>query len=126
MKRCTKCGAKTEEFASHSSWCRVCKNADQKKRYAKNPLKHRVAQWRRLYGIDHAEYSRILAAQGGGCAVCEAMSSGVRREHWLHVDHDHITGRVRGVLCTQCNRTLGLMKNDPERLRKAAEYLEKF
>lgn len=53
-------------------------------------------------GVDAAEYDRLLAAQGGGCAICGALPK-TRR---LHVDHDHRTGRVRGLLCHRCNRAL--------------------
>lgn len=53
-------------------------------------------------GVSDDEYARMLAAQGGGCAICGAKPK-TRR---LHVDHDHKTGRVRGLLCHRCNRAL--------------------
>jgi hypothetical protein len=53
-------------------------------------------------GVTDAEYDRLLAAQGGGCAICGNPPK-TRR---LHVDHDHKTGRVRGLLCHRCNRAL--------------------
>lgn len=53
-------------------------------------------------GVTDAEYARLLAAQGGGCAICGAKPK-TRR---LHVDHDHATGWVRGLLCHRCNRNL--------------------
>lgn len=72
------------------------------------------------FGITLDEYNAILVSQNGGCAIC-GQPPGVKR---LHVDHDHATGKVRGVLCGPCNHALGLMKDDPERLRKAATYIE--
>jgi hypothetical protein len=53
-------------------------------------------------GIDDATYERLLAAQGGHCALCP----NVPKTRRLHVDHDHKTGRVRGLLCYRCNRAL--------------------
>jgi hypothetical protein len=53
-------------------------------------------------GVTDAEYARLLAAQGGHCAICEATPK-TRR---LHVDHNHRTGLVRGLLCHRCNRAL--------------------
>ena len=55
-------------------------------------------------GIDDAEYARLLERQGGGCAICgNPPKEGGRR---LHVDHNHRTNRVRGLLCFRCNRAL--------------------
>jgi len=53
-------------------------------------------------GVSDDEYARLLEAQGGGCAICGAKPK-TRR---LHVDHDHKTGKVRGLLCHRCNRAL--------------------
>jgi hypothetical protein len=53
-------------------------------------------------GVTDAEYERLLAAQGGGCAICDHPP----RTRRLHVDHDHKTGEVRGLLCHRCNRLL--------------------
>ena len=53
-------------------------------------------------GVTDDEYARLLEAQGGGCAICGAKPK-TRR---LHVDHDHKTGKVRGLLCHRCNRAL--------------------
>lgn len=53
-------------------------------------------------GVSDDEYARLLAAQGGHCALC----LNVPKTRRLHVDHDHATGRVRGLLCYRCNRAL--------------------
>lgn len=71
------------------------------------------------YGLTVEEYDTILAAQGGMCAICEG-SPGARR---LHVDHDHETGRVRGLLCLSCNTLLGNAHDQPSILAAALEYL---
>lgn len=74
------------------------------------------------YGIGVAEYDARLAVQGGVCALCFAAKPGGRGS--FHVDHDHVTGTIRGILCHGCNTALGLLKDDPALLRRAAEYVE--
>ena len=69
-------------------------------------------------GVSIADYERMLAAQNGGCAIC-GNAPKTRR---LDVDHDHKTGRVRGLLCHRCNRTLASWITD-EWLRSALVYL---
>ncbi|MFE5535310.1 endonuclease VII domain-containing protein [Streptomyces sp. NPDC056492] len=59
----------------------------------------------------------MIADQGGLCCLC-------LRALAVHVDHCHKTGRVRGVLCFNCNTGLGLLKDSPDRILRAAEYLE--
>ena len=89
---------------------------------AANPEK-RFEQRLRKYGITAVQYRQILARQGGGCAVCGLTDSGDRRGGRLHVDHDHDSGQVRGILCTNCNLGIGKFGDDPGRLRRAAIYL---
>ena len=69
--------------------------------------------------ITLAEYTELLEKQGGGCAICESRPK-TRR---LHVDHNHKTGEVRGLLCMRCNRNLPAWVT-PEWLRSALAYLE--
>lgn len=78
----------------------------------------RKPQRAKQLGVTDAEYERLLAAQGGGCAICGATPKSRR----LHVDHDHKTGRVRGLLCHRCNRWLPNFTT-VEWLRRAADYL---
>ena len=77
----------------------------------------------RTYGLPGGEYGRLLTAQGGVCAICGG--SALREGHSLSVDHDHETNGVRGLLCSNCNQGLGLLGDSPQRLRAAADYLEK-
>ena len=65
-------------------------------------------------------YDAQLVKQGGGCAICGARPK-VRR---LNVDHEHLSGAVRGLLCARCNRGLGWFADRPERLEGAALYLK--
>ncbi len=72
------------------------------------------------------DFNDLLIRQGGVCAICEQPPRGDWKNNKnLHVDHDHKTGQVRGLLCPDCNTSIGKMKDSPEMLRKAAEYLEK-
>ena len=82
----------------------------------------RLSVLRRKYGIGEETFFRMLDEQDGRCAICrEAELPGIS----THVDHCHKTGAVRGLLCENCNRALGIMKDNPVRLRAAAAYLEK-
>ena len=76
------------------------------------------ADLKRLYGISAAEYDALLAKQGGVCAICRKHSK--RR---LCVDHCHLTGTVRGLLCASCNLGLGSLKEDQASLVAALAYL---
>lgn len=67
------------------------------------------------------EYEAMLEAQGGVCAICKEKPKGSR----LSVDHVHGTDQVRGLLCNLCNPALGLFKDNPDRLKRAIEYLER-
>ena len=73
---------------------------------------------RRRYGITAAEFDAMVEAQGGLCALC-------RQRKPEHVDHDHVTGKVRGVLCSCCNQGLGNFRDDVAALRVAIDYLER-
>jgi Recombination endonuclease VII len=77
-----------------------------------------VQSARRLYGISPAEYDALLAKQGGACAICRKRSKGR-----LCVDHCHLTGTIRGLLCHTCNRALGALKDDQASLVAALAYL---
>jgi len=66
------------------------------------------------------EYNELLRAQDGRCAICRAEPDECRA---LAVDHDHITGKVRGLLCARCNLGLGYMRDDPELLQRSAAYV---
>ena len=83
-------------------------------------LSDRKSHLKRTFGITLEDYDRLLAAQGGGCAICGRTP---REDIALHVDHDHVTGKVRGILCFKHNNALGDFDDDPELLRRALAYL---
>lgn len=69
-------------------------------------------------------YQEILEGQNGCCAICGTPASSIKRN--LALDHDHITGKPRGLLCGHCNTGIGFLQDDPSTLRKAADYIEKY
>jgi 5-methylcytosine-specific restriction endonuclease McrA len=101
------------------TYCRPCQNA--KATASRNRIhgSSRHYHLRRRYGIGAAEVAAMLARQSGCCAVCLRPLS-VKN---CHVDHDHVTGRVRGILCFNCNGGLGQFRDDIRLLRRAARYL---
>ena len=70
------------------------------------------------YGISDAEVARLIEAQEGLCAVC-------RQAPATQVDHDHSTGKIRGILCLHCNAGMGAFEDDPSIILRAIEYLER-
>lgn len=103
---------------------RLWKSAHPERRrehYLANPRPTIDRHLRRLYGITLAQYEGLLVAQDNRCAICGARPSERRR---LDVDHDHESGRIRGLLCPRCNLALGQIGHDPARARALADYLE--
>lgn len=93
--------------------------------------KKREREAERLYGVSSEELARLLAAQGGVCAICGKPPRGkpngrarTVQTPALHVDHCHTSGRVRGLLCGNCNTMIGLAGEDSKVLLAAVEYLE--
>jgi hypothetical protein len=104
--------------------------ADNRERHLRNQrarrerpevkAKERAGHLRRAFGITQERYEELLGAQDGGCAVC---SKEPKTGKSLHVDHDHDTGAIRGLLCFSCNAALGHLREDEERIRALAAYL---
>lgn len=76
---------------------------------------------KRLYGIDTEQYNKMLQEQDHKCLICGAEHT---EEKYLHVDHCHTTGKVRGLLCGKCNTGLGLFNEDENLFDKATRYLK--
>lgn len=81
----------------------------------------------RKYGLTIEDYDRILAEQGGVCAICGSSPNpnGVRAASRLHPDHDHKTGRNRALLCLNCNVAIGHFRDDPDLMQAAADYIKR-
>lgn len=100
-------------MARHKEWRRA--NPEAAKRLSREGL------LRRRYGLTAAAFSAMLGKQDGRCAICVKILDRGRR---THIDHCHTTDRVRSLLCAECNAGLGIMRDDPEILRRAADYIE--
>jgi hypothetical protein len=134
----------------HRPECKACTNAIRLRRYRLNPEREiarvrawqqanpqRVKAWaarnrdkrlkklreihlRKKFSLTIEEYAAILEAQEGVCALCRCPPTpGIS----LHVDHDHATSEIRGLLCVRCNNALGLFREDPDLLKRAARYV---
>jgi len=121
-KICTKCKVDKPitEFWKRSdrdgprSACKPC-SYDRKKIWEYNLEKN--------YGISVEEYNRMFEDQSGCCAIC--LKPYIHEFHKkLSVDHCHVTGLVRGLLCHPCNAAIGSLGDDPDRIRRAADYVE--
>lgn len=104
----------------NDNWRRYYKRNAKKRRQHSNDLK-------KLYGITVEDYEKMLEKQNGGCAICgksetakSPVDDSVKR---LAVDHNHITGVVRGLLCSTCNNGLGCFKDNISLMKGAIEYL---
>lgn len=75
-----------------------------------------------VYGLAPGDYEKLLAAQGGRCAITGCRATGKTKR--LAVDHDHASGEVRGLLCGPHNQLIGYNRDSPEAFRSMAEYLE--
>ena len=84
--------------------------------------REREGHLRRKYGMTLEQYDALLLSQGGGCGICGRRPEG---RFSLHVDHDHETGVVRGILCFRCNNAVGDLQNDPTLARAVAAYLDR-
>lgn len=100
---------------------------ENRRRYKANPLAAYASRFRRLYKMTYDDFLAMAEAQGGLCAICgEQPSSGqTKRCRGLYIDHDHATGKVRGLLCTNCNNGIGHFKDSIARLLKAIDYLKR-
>lgn len=131
--RCKECARQI-----NTQWCdeniervRDLSRAYRRKAYAANPEHRRqILRNSRLkgkYGITEKELIAKIDAQNGKCLICSQgivlRASGKEKRFVACVDHDHETGRIRGILCSQCNRGLGMFGDAPARLLAAAEYL---
>lgn len=125
--RCAVCGEDKhpEEFPRNKNTrtgrhcnCKSCHNAQVRESRQRLYGGSRHYHLKRRYGIGAAEVDAMIKSQGGLCPVC-------RQSPAVHVDHNHVTKKVRGILCEPCNGGLGQFKDDPQRIRRAIDYLQR-
>lgn len=120
-KHCGKSFKKTNKRGKVSAWCPKCREKGQRNRFT--PDARRAGNLRSRFKISVDEWEEMFEIQGGGCLGCGKTEEENGRR--LAVDHDHITGKNRGLLCFDCNVVLGKVDDDPKVLRTLAAYLER-
>jgi Recombination endonuclease VII len=100
-----------------TAYCRPCHNAVTRRNVERLHGNTRDYHLRRRYGITSADVDAMVEGQGGTCAVCDGKPE--------HVDHDHATGKVRGILCFNCNQALGNARDDVVVLQGLIDYLHR-
>jgi hypothetical protein len=110
QSRCKQCWQTAKR-----EWRKLHSNIDKEQR-----LRHEMT---RLYGMSANDFEDLLKTQNNVCAICGDSASGFKQR--LSVDHDHLTGQLRGLLCHYCNMGLGSFRDSPDRLLAAIDYLRR-
>lgn len=139
LPKCSKCGAEkpSGDFYRKASsptglqpQCKECSRESNRAWRKENPERRRELDKRyydrrglsthrkRKYGVTDEQVDSLMSAQGGACAICEVNPA-------EHLDHDHATGAVGGILCAPCNKGLGHFRDNSTLLRKAADYVDR-
>jgi len=127
MKTCSKCketksldqfSKRSNTISGKQSICKLCSKLDSKNRRPVNVDNNRNSHLVRTYGISIEQYNQLFVDQNGVCAICGGTD--IKK---LSVDHNHITGQIRGLLCQACNAGIGFLKDDINILVSAVEYL---
>jgi hypothetical protein len=111
----------SEEIRAYNKTYDATHSEERRTHRATHSKEKRVYRLRNKYGLTPLAFESILAGQGGVCAICKSARGGNRGPV---VDHDHVTGRVRGILCNKCNQGLGLFGDNILSLKAAILYLE--
>ncbi len=139
LKKCSTCSLykRYHEFYKCKSQatgftcsCKTCHNVYYKKRRSatqkRDNLKSRWTTIKRKYGVTKEQYYDLLAKQKGRCAICNRTDAGHENgPDSLRIDHCHLTGKIRGLLCHSCNIGIGNLKDNSLLLRAAADYLDR-
>ena len=115
-KPCARCGEAQRDISCYCYPCHNRNGRESKQRNGGNRNYHLI----RRYGITAEEADDLLDNQGGVCAVCLRIANQDLKKPW-HVDHER--GIIRGILCHHCNTGLGNLRDDPDILKRAIEYL---
>ena len=123
-KTCKRCG-ETKPLAEFGQfYCRECKRELSRQWQKDNRDRRRLYYLEKSYNINPLKLKTMLKDQGGKCAIClKPIAFGGSRAT-VQADHDHDTGKFRGLLCAGCNRALAGFKDDIELLKRAIDYLK--
>lgn len=134
--RCSKCKfeCSLEDGSTHftkssknangfQSWCRKCVSLAGKNTVRRINTR-RNYHLNKLYGFSVKQYDELLLKQNYMCAICGSKEANSSTAKFFYVDHDHITKKVRGLLCHKCNFGLGQFNDSIELLNNAINYLE--
>lgn len=124
--KCLQCPTEFTTNRKDKKYCCVkCKNKARRRRDKNRWKCHKRRNWRRSNistSFTINDYNILVGKQGNKCAICNRHRLEFTQD--LAVDHDHITGKIRGLLCHKCNVGLGYFKDDVLLVKKAAEYLQ--
>lgn len=107
--------------------CLICHRLATSEYRKRNPTKTKEQGKRqkiRAYGITEKQYEHMYAEQEGTCAICHTPESQLHPDKTLGIDHNHVTGHVRGLLCGRCNSAIGLLKESDEIILSMLSYLQ--
>lgn len=146
-KKCSRCGVEKllSEFHKKAGYkfgvrseCKICIKKWQAEHYADEQIRskrikrqrepgYRLSQRKshlyNKYGITIEDYNKLLTSQNNCCATCQSPNPGGRSAVYFHVDHCHVTGKIRGLLCQACNNVLGLVKDNINTLKAMIKYV---
>ena len=144
-------GKTAKGIKKYQSYCRPCANKrrrvrekndplfnDKRKKYMKKANDKRTPEQRKkepsyssyfkdikkIYGLTKEEYQALLTLQNNSCAICQVNFTKRGTKRKPHIDHDHVTGRIRGVLCGPCNMGIGQLKDSIDIIESALKYLK--
>ncbi len=147
FKKCSRCNLDKSISSFHKkkgykfgvrSECKECIKSWQQEHYSNEEIKSRKLERQRKpeyrlkqrkshlqnkYGISIEDYNKLLISQNNCCATCKSPTPGGRSTVYFHVDHCHITGNVRGLLCQACNNVLGLVKDNTDTLKAMIKHV---
>lgn len=110
---------------THRIWCKDCEASGNKSSRTRNSRYRKQYMLKEKYGITVEDYNDLLSKQEGRCAICRRLPIEDPMGHDLAVDHDHETGRIRGLLCRHCNIGIGKLGDNISGLELALAYLRK-
>jgi hypothetical protein len=117
-------GIRSERKNGRRARCKQCESRTYKEYSDKNLGRSRKSNLKAKYQLTENDYLAILSTQNGKCGLCENTESGRKDSPWLHVDHNHSTGVVRGLLCHNCNIAVGMIKKNSINLKSIENWIK--